>query len=205
MVGMGEGRRVGVAVVVLDGGLVGNVDGVGGGLAGDGYQESGFDVGANDSVDRLHSGLDVRNIRNFDGNDSGAVLDDDLSEFVGAVNLSADEAEDKLMVCLVEAGGFEQVGGVDGVDEIGDSDAGEQQFCAVGGDQELRYLAALHDDRADTGEAVERRLQVVGGDLPYAPWRDGVGGEAVGEDGEGREGEGNGGEPGRWGQGHVHL
>jgi len=100
------------------------------------------------------------------GTPPGAVLDDDLSELFRCVDLTADQAEDKLMVCLVEARGLEQVSGVDRVDEIIDGDAGEQQFCAVGGDGELRHLAALHDDGADTGEPIERRLQVVGSDLP---------------------------------------
>ena len=168
------GRQVGFEALDLGGDFIGDLDGVAGGLTGDVEQDGGFAVGANDGVDRLHSVLDVGDIGDFDGNAGGAVLDDDLPELFGAVDLGADEAEDKLMVRFVEAGGVEQVGGVDGVDEISDGDAGEQQFGGVGGDCELRHLAALHDDGADAGEPVERRLQFVGGDLPEAVVRDGV-------------------------------
>ena len=143
-------------------------------MARDVDQDCRFAVGANDGVDRLHSVLDVGDVGDFDGNAGGAVLDDDLSEFFCAVDLGADEAEDELMVSFVEAGGVEQVGGVDGVDEISDGDSGEQQLGGVGGDCELGHLAALHDDGADAGEPVERRLQVVGGNLPEAILRDSV-------------------------------
>ena len=50
-------------------------------------------------------------------------------------------------------------------------DAGEQQFCGIGDDCELRHLAALHDDGTDAGKPVQRRLQVVGGDLPESVGR----------------------------------
>ena len=43
----------------------------------------------------------------------------------------------------------------------------------VGHDVELGHLAALHDDGADAVDAVQRRLQVVGGDLPELRLRDG--------------------------------
>ena len=149
--------------------------------------------------------MDVSNIGDFDGNAGGAVLDDDLAEFVGIVHLSADQTEDELMIGFVESRGVEQVGGVDGVNEVGDGDAGEQQFCGVWGDSELRHFAALHDDRADAGEPVEWRLQVVGGDLPKALLRHGVRGEAVAEDGKGGEGEAMGGDLGGGGESLFHL
>ena len=132
------GRKVGLEAHDLGGDLIGDLDGVAGGLAGDVQQDGGLAVGANHGVDGLDSVLDVGNIGDFDGNAGGAVLDDDLSKLFDAVDLGADEAEDELMVGFVEAGGVEQVGGVDGVDEIGDGDAGEQQFCGVGSDRVLR-------------------------------------------------------------------
>ena len=110
---MNAGRQVGLEALDFGGDFVGDLDGVAGGLAGDVDQDAGFAVGANDGVDGLHSGLDVGNVGDFDGNAGRAVFDDDLSELFGAVDLCADKAEDELMVCLVETGGVEQVGGVD--------------------------------------------------------------------------------------------
>ena len=45
----------------------------------------------------------------------------------------------------------------------------------------LRHLAALHHHGADAVDAIQRRLQVVGGDLPELRLGNGVGGEAVAE------------------------
>ncbi len=42
--------------------------------------------------------------------------------------------------------------------------AGKQR--KVGNDVELGNLAALHRYGADAGDAIQRRLQIVGGDLP---------------------------------------
>ena len=69
----------------------------------------------------------------------------------------------------------------------------------------LRHLAALHRHGADAEHAIERRLQVVGGDLPQLGLRDGVGGEAVAEDGKCGEGEPVGGDARRGGQRLLHL
>ena len=58
----------------------------------------------------------------------------------------------------------------------------------------LRHLAALHPHRAHAGHAVQRRLQIVGGNLPQPGLRNGIGCEAVAEDGEGGEGKPVGGD-----------
>jgi hypothetical protein len=60
-------------------------------------------------------------------------------------------------------------------------------------------------DRADPVDAVQRRLQIVGGDLPQARLRNRVlaaivRGERVAEDGKGREGQAVGGDARRCGQ-----
>ena len=65
---------------------------------------------------------------------------------------------------------------------------------------ELRDLAALHSDGADAGDAVERRFELVGGELPELGLRELIGGEAVAEDGEGGEGEAVGGDDGGGGK-----
>ncbi len=120
----------------------------------------------------------------------------------GVVGLRADEAEDELMVGFVEAGRVDDVGGLDGVDEIEEGDAGVLQQGKVGNDVELGDLAALNDDGADADDAIERRFEVVGGELPELGGGDGwratglwrVGRERVAEDGEGGEAESVGGD-----------
>ena len=73
-------------------------------------------------------------------------------------------------------------------------------FASVGDDVVLGDLAALDDDGADAVEAIEGRLELVGGEFPEAGLRDGVGGESVAEDGEGGEGEAVGGDDGGGGE-----
>ena len=48
------------------------------------------------------------------------------------MGLGADEAEDELMVGFVEAGRVDDVRGLDGVDEIGDGDAGGLRRARLG-------------------------------------------------------------------------
>ena len=66
----------------------------------------------------------------------------------------------------------------------GDGHAGGLQQGQVRRDVKLRHLAALHEHRAHSRDAIQRRLQIVGGDLPEPRLRHGVGGEAVAEDRE---------------------
>ena len=51
---------------------------------------------------------------------------------VGVVHLRAHEPEDELMVGFVEAGRVDDIRGLDGVDEIGDGDAGGLQAREFG-------------------------------------------------------------------------
>ena len=117
------------------------------------------------------------------GAPAGVVLTTSVAELRGVVGLRADEAEDQLMVGFVEAGRVDDVGGLDGVDEIEERDAGGLQAGEVGDDVELGDLSALHDDGADAVDAIERRLEVVGGDLPELRlrrrWRPPAGSSAV--------------------------
>ena len=57
--------------------------------------------------------------------------------------------------------------------DVEDGDAGGLEFGEVGDDVELGYLAALNGDGADAVDAVERRLEVVGGELPESGLREG--------------------------------
>ena len=58
----------------------------------------------------------------------------------------------------------------------------------------LRHLAALHGHGADARNAIQRRLQIVGRNLPKPRLRNRVGGEAVAENRKGGEGEPVGGD-----------
>ena len=71
-------------------------------------------------------------------------------------------------------------------------------LAMFGDDVELGDLAALHGDGADTRDAVERRLQRVGGQLPELRLRERVRGEAVAENGKRGEGEAIDGDLARW-------
>ncbi len=112
------------------------------------------------------------------GAPAGVVLTTSWPSCVGVVGLRADEAEDELVVGFVEAGRVDDVGGLDGVDEVEERDAGGLQAREVGDDVELGDLAALDDDGADAGDAIERRLEVVGGELPEL----GLGDDAFGSE-----------------------
>ena len=48
----------------------------------------------------------------------------------------------------------------------GDGDARGLHQREIRDDVKLRHLAALHQHRADAGDAIQRRLQIVGGNLP---------------------------------------
>ena len=79
---MDAGRELGFEALDFGRDFVGDLDGVAVGLAVDVEQDSGFAVGVDDGVDRLHSGIDVATSPIFTGTPAG-VFDDDLSEFFG--------------------------------------------------------------------------------------------------------------------------
>jgi len=62
------GRQVDFEALDLGGDFIGDLGGVAGGLPGDVEQDRGLPLARNDGVDRLHSGLDVGNIGDLDGN-----------------------------------------------------------------------------------------------------------------------------------------
>ncbi len=120
------------------------------------------------------AGTTVGDVADAHGRAAGSGLDDELPSAVDVVGLRADEAEDELVVLLVEAGRVDDVGGLDGVDEVEEGDARGLQLREVGDDVELGNLAALDGDGADAVDAVERRLERVGGELPELRLRDSV-------------------------------
>ncbi len=122
-----------------------------------------------------------------------------FAQFGSAVRLGSDQAEDKLMVRLVQAGRVDDVRFLDRIHHFEQGYAGGLQAGEVGHDVELGHLTALHQDRADPVDAIEGRLQIVGGDLPQARLRNGVLAaiircERVAKNGKGREGQTVGGD-----------
>ena len=69
----------------------------------------------------------------------------------------------------------------------------------------FRHLAALHGHCAHAIDAVQRRLQIVDGDLPQLGLRHGIRREAVAEDRKGRKGQPVGGDLGRGRERLLHL
>ena len=72
------------------------------------------------------------------------------------------------MIRFVETGRVDDIGSLNRVDEIGDGDAVGCQQGEIGRHAELRHLAALHGHGTDAEYAIQRRLQVVGGQFPQA-------------------------------------
>ena len=103
------------------------------------------------------------------------------------------------MIRLVETGRVDDIGFLNRIDQFEQSYAGGLQPSEIGHDVELGNLATLHRDRADPIDPVERRLQVVGGDLPQARLRNRIlaaviSREGIAENGECREREPVGGD-----------
>ncbi len=100
------------------------------------------------------------------------------------MRLCSYETEDQLMICFVEAGRIDDVRRLHRVDEVEDGHASRLHAGHVWHDVKLWNLAALHRDRADAGDTIQRRLQLIGRQLPELRLRETVGGEAVAENRE---------------------
>ena len=122
-----------------------------------------------------------------------------LLELRGAVRLGSDQGQDKFVVRLVQAGRINDVGFLDSIHQLQQGYARSLQPGKVGYDVELGNLAALDGNCADPLDTIQRRLQIVRGDLPQASLRNGIfaaiiRGQCVAEDREGRERETVGGD-----------
>ena len=148
------GREFGLKFGDLDGNGVGDLNGVGGGLAGDVEQDGGLAVGGDAGVDGEGGGLDGGDVGDADGSTTGGGLDDEIGELAGVVGLGTDEAKDELVVGFVEAGGVDDVGGLDGVDEVGERDSGGLEAGEIGDDVVFGDLPTLDEDGADAVDAV---------------------------------------------------
>ena len=146
-----------------------------------------FAVGCDGGVDGQGSLLNGCHIGDVDGRACLRGLYYQMSKLICVVHLRTDEAQDQLMIGFVEAGRIHDIGSLDCIHKIGNGDTSGGKKRKVGNDVELGNLAALDRYGAHAGDAIEGRLQVVGGDLPQPGLRDSVGGEAIAEDGESRK------------------
>ena len=172
---------------------VGDRNGVAAGLPGDVQQNSVLPICSHSGVHGHGRCFDRGNIPDAHGGARGCRLDGKLPQAFDVVRLSTDETEDELMVLFVEAWGIDDVGRLDGTGEIQDGDACGLKPPQVGNDMKLRHLTTLNGDTADTEDTIQRRLEIVGCELPQCRLRERGRGEAVAEDGKGREGEPRGG------------
>ena len=169
--------------------FIGHGDGVAVGLPVDAQQHRRLSVRGDDGVHRLHARRDRRHVGNLHRNTRLRVLDDDLPELFGIVYLCVHQSEVQLMVLLQQAGRVDEVGAPHRVENVGDRDACRQQLRWIRSDVEFRLLSSLHQHRRDAVEAVQARLQFVGGHRPELGLRNRVGGEAVADDGKAGEGQ----------------
>ena len=115
-------------------------------------EDGGLAVGGDDGVDGLGGGDDLGDVGEVNGHAGGRGFDGDGGELLEVRGLVADEAEDELVIGFVEAGGLDEVGLLDGVDEVGDGERGGEELRGVGDDVEFGDLAALNDDGGDAVE-----------------------------------------------------
>ena len=96
----------------LRGHRVGHGDGVAGGLARDVQQHRVFAVGGHRGVDGHGRLLDRGHVGHAHGSAGGRGLHHQLAQFVGVVHLRAHQAQDQLVIGLVEAGRVHNVRGL---------------------------------------------------------------------------------------------
>ena len=167
------GGQIGAELGDGGGDFVGDGDGVRVGLLEDVEEDGGLAVGGNDGVDGLRGRDDLSDVGEVDGHAGGRGFDGNGGELLEVGGLVADQREDELVIGFVEAGRLDEVGLLDGVDEVGDGERGGDELRGVGDDVEFGDLAALDGDGGDAREAIEGRLELVGGQFPEAGLRDG--------------------------------
>ena len=140
--------------------------GVAVGLAVDIEQYRRFSIGSDNRINRFHSRDHVRQIANPHRNSCRRDLHHDPCKLLGAVDLSADQSEHKLMVLLEQSRRVNQIGLLDRVENIGDRDTGSEQLRRIRLNVELRFLPALYHYRGNAIQAIQSRLELVRRHLP---------------------------------------
>src|SRR5450631_246818 len=121
------------------------------------------------------------------------------------MHLRANQAQNQLVIGFVQSWRVHNIRSLDRIHQVQYSDACGLHQRQVRDYVELGNLAALHGNCAYPRYAIQRRLQLVGGNLPQLRLWNGVGGQAVAEDWKRREGEPIGGHFHCRGQRLLHL
>src|SRR4029079_9450576 len=111
--------------------------------------------------------------------DAVDVLNDDITDVLDTVDLRIDEAEKQLVIPVQQPGRVDDVGAVDGVDDVGDRCFCPQHLGRIHGDVELGAVSALNQHARDAGQAVQPRLDLIRRQLPQIGLRHRIGREAV--------------------------
>jgi len=101
--------------------------------------------------------------------------------------LPVDKAEKELVVAREKPGGIDQIGAVDRIQDVLEGHAGAKHLRGIGRYLKFGNLAALNEHARDTVEAVQARLEIIGGNLPQLGLRDCFRCEAISQDREAGE------------------
>src|SRR4029077_4873003 len=82
------------------------------------------------------------------------------------VHLAADQAQNKLMIVLEQAGRIDQVRAANAIENVRDRYSRGDQARGIRSDLVFGYAAALNDDRSHSVETIDARLEVISGDFP---------------------------------------
>ena len=104
--------------------FVGDLDSVAVGLPVDAQQDGRLAVGRDDRIDRLDRRRDRADVPNAHRHAVGRALTAMSPISSGVCTCAGDEAKEQLVVALEQPGRIDQVGAVDGVEDVGEGDAG---------------------------------------------------------------------------------
>ena len=144
-------------------------------------QHRGLSIGGDHGVHRSHRTRDSANVTHANGYSGAGSLHHNLAEFVGRMNLSADQAEHQLMIVFEEAGRIDEICFSYAVENVGNRHASGNQPRGIGSDLIFGHAAALNNHGSHAIQPVQSRLDIVGGHLPNVFRGNRIGGQAVTE------------------------
>src|SRR6516164_4054257 len=154
-------------------------------LAIDAQQDGGLSVCGDHGVDGRFRGSHFGDVTEANGDSVARCLYDDLGNLLRCTNLAADETQHKLVLVFEQAGRIDQVGATNGVENVRDGDTGRVKPRRIGSDLKLGDASALHQDGGDAVQAIDARLEIVGGNFPEFVLGNAVRRQAVADDGKG--------------------